>query len=882
VGWDALYLIEGISPSGKTAFLLEKFQEVIKNTSPSKILVFCHPNLRDDFLNMVKETHGDFCEIFVDNFTGFSKKILRENFLKAGLSADFKIISGKEEKIIVKNVLELIKNSLGKYKICIKHRGFVREVVDFIDRTKIKQTRIKNKHLLMIFNEYNKILKNLNAIDLRDLEILTLEILKKRDLKFDFEYLFLDGWETLNPVEVEILKKILKISNLKEVFIAGCEENGIFDFLGADASHARKTIENFKNAKKIKLKPQKQEKNYQVFRFLNFFDEASFIVDKIKQLLDEGVCFDEIAIITRDIGTEVKMIEEISKMKGIPVITSGGEPFFKNLEFLSFFSFLNWIVQKGIDEEDARKHFLSALDIPVFKLNEVEKSILRSEIIFKKISPQVSKKIEKVFNEANSLISDKSKSLPEKIFSLYKLTGLCEKVSEDIILSRLFSSFFNYVEKFSEIFSSSKLKGAIGLRNDVEEFVVHLNEEIDTFARENYLDEIKDAVKIYTVHQSYGKHFKFIFIPGFRGGNFPRDFVPNSYISSDIDEEKHYEIEEKIFKNAIAKGTEKVFITFVDAIKESDVLSPYLNQILESDEIIRWGDAVYPDTRDRDFEEMNEPELKLNFKVETLSPSKIRAYNECPFKFMVFNVFKIKTAETPELIFGNIIHSTLKMFHRIYRTLPYSSPDKAGEILKRIFEKYCERSKDKFHDKLTFETYKNFFGRFLDRYPVEDLPFITRKIIKREYDVECNLFKLPIKGRIDRMDKVCEIDTETEEKNSYIEIIDYKTTKNPEGKAKKLETLIKNLTEVGLPIYMLSCPEAQKISILYICSEKEPSDYPRCLSAWNGEVDWEDFKEKVEKVIDGIISGQFPRSFKNCRNCIIKNICNMWSEEKNE
>ncbi|MCD6423462.1 MAG: hypothetical protein J7L42_05035, partial [Elusimicrobia bacterium] len=175
MGWDALYLIEGISPSGKTAFLLEKFQEVIKNTSPSKILVFCHPNLRDDFLNLVKETHGDFCEIFVDNFTGFSKKILRENFLKAGLSADFKIISGKEEKIIVKNVLELIKNSLGKYKICIKHRGFVREVVDFIDRTKIKQTRIKNKHLLMIFNEYNKILKNLNAIDLRDLEILTLE-----------------------------------------------------------------------------------------------------------------------------------------------------------------------------------------------------------------------------------------------------------------------------------------------------------------------------------------------------------------------------------------------------------------------------------------------------------------------------------------------------------------------------------------------------------------------------------------------------------------------------------------------------------------------------------------------------------------------------------
>jgi len=882
VGWETLYLAEGISPSGKTVFLLEKFKEVIKNTSPSKVLVFCHPNLRDNFLDLVKETHGDFCEIFIDNFTGFSKKILRENFLEAGLSADFKIISGKEEKIIVKNVLEFVKNSLGKYKTCAKHRGFARELVDFIDRTKIKQTRIKDKHLLLIFNEYNKILKNLNAIDLRDFEILTLEILKKKDLKFDFEYLFLDGWETLNPVEVEILKKVLELSDFKSVFIAGCEENGIFDFLGADVSYTKKVIKSFKGSKKVELEPAKQEKDYHVFRFLNFFDEASFIVEKIKQLLDEGVSSDEIAIITRDIGAEVKMIEEISKMKGVPVVTSGGEPFFKNLEFLSFFSFLNWIIQENIGEEEARSHFLSALDIPAFKLDTIEKSILRNNPTFKEASPQIRKKIEDVLSEANSLISDKSKSLPEKIFLLYKLSGLCEKISKNIILSRLFSSFFNYIEKFSEIFSSLKAENNTGVRSDLEEFVAHINEEIDTFARENYLDEIRDAVKIYTVHQSYGKHFRFAFIPGFKGGNFPREFVPNSYIPSGIKEEKHYEIEEKIFKSAISRGTEKVFITFVDELKESDVFSPYLKRILKSDDVISWGNSVYPDTRDKDFEEITEPKLKLNFEVETLSPSKIRAYNDCPFKFMFFNAFDIESPKSPGLIFGSIIHDTLKMFHRIYSNLPLPSNGRAGKILKRIFERYCERSKDKFHDRLTLESFKNFFGRFLDRYPLTDPHFITRKIIKREYKVECGLFKVPIRGRIDRMDVVTEVDPDTEEKNSYIEIIDYKTTKSPEGKAKNLETDIKNLREVGLPIYMLSISEAEKITILYICSEKEPLNYPQYLSAWKHDVDWKDFKEKVEKIIDDIISGQFPRKFKYCYGCEIENICNMWSKSENE
>jgi len=845
-------LIEGRGACGKTEFLLDEFSALLKSgAEPSRILVFCSGNVRELFLSRVKAASAaGFRELHIDTFSGFAKWVARKNYFLFDILPDFTIVAGREEELILREVLSRpgFRKLLGKYRVCASHGGFIAEVMDFIDNFKISPRSLTpDKELFLILNDYNDNLRRKNLLDLRDVENFCLEAVKKGVLKDKFDYIFLDGWEDLNVLEVEIFRGILKTTKtLKKVFAAGDESAGIYEFLGADAARNKKVFEEeFARHKKVMI--NKSPPVVSSFNFANIFDEAQWILGKIRGVLKEGVPPEDIAVVVRGIGDEAKMIEDMAALSGVPVSCSTGAPFFKHPQFISFLSFLFWLG----DFEDAFE-LRNVLKLPVFGLS----SIQISEIEENGRVPHA-KKIDEIKKSGRRFADNRKKNITARIFQLYRFCGLEEMISENIVLSRLFGCFFDYLEKIEDIVSVE----------DFEVFVAFLKDAVGSFSRAAYLGDIKDTVKILTVHEAKGAHFRYSFIPGVMWGNFPREFRPGSYIETGKSEEKHYEVEKRIFDIAVNTATESVFISFRMNSSEEEFLSPYLEGYLKD------GINAEPAPAGIFEGDVKMQEVKLNPPRVSVPPEKsisatsLENYIACPLKYFFEKVIRIRREMTPAAVSGRLVHKIMERFHGEF---PHPSESggmkkKMNELIDVVFNEALK--KEEFPDGYTFKCWKKFVTPFLLRYAATEHEFDVRL---REHKVEIGGFPVKITGRIDRVDRIA----------GGFEIIDYKTSPSAKFKADGLSNRIADGRHIALPLYSMAVKECSKFGLYWLADYDKQNDYPMKISLELADPKTVESIGKMKEIIkENLVclrAGDFSPRLKNnlCFSCEYKNICN--------
>lgn len=559
---DGPMLVLAGAGSGKTKVLTNRIARLIEEgISPYNILAITFTNkaakeMKDRVYGLIGESSNN---IQISTFHSLGLKIIKENYSLLGYDRNFTIIDSDDVLTIIKKILKDLNLSKELYN--------PREIKNKISSAKNEMmgvdafSKIEFDHnIAEVYRIYQKKLKNGNSVDFDDLLILPIKLFRTypnilNDYQEKYKYILIDEYQDTNEAQYTFSK--LLSSKYRNIFVVGDNDQAIYAFRGANYKNIlnfekdypeTETIlleENYRSTKTIlnaancviKNNKERKDKNlwsnnvegdkikYRVVE--NEKEEASFVVDEIKNLISSGVSEDEIAVLYRT-NAQSRVIEEEMLKRNIKYRIVGSFYFYNRKEIKDLLCYLRLI--------NNHKDDLSLLRI----INTPKRGI-------------GDKTIENLSNKAY----ENSTSLFEAISSGKELDfkKLIEELTEDSRSMSLTELINNILEKsgMQKEYSSSKLlEDEIRLENlnEFKSITKSYEEEYGSATLGDFLDEISlvsdisehkegnNMVSLMTVHSVKGLEFNYVFIVGMEEGIFPHFNAINDGGNSAIEEER--------------------------------------------------------------------------------------------------------------------------------------------------------------------------------------------------------------------------------------------------------------------------------------------------------------------------------------------------------
>ena len=566
--------------SGKTRVLTTKVAYLIeeKKVDPYNILAITFTNkaakeMKDRVYRMI----GDKAKMAqISTFHSFGVSILRENYKYLGYDRNFVIMDSDDSATIIKRILkdnDLDPKVYSPNAIRNKISSLKNDLMDARDYEKYALNDYE-KTIYMIFKEYEKKLKDNNAVDFDDLLKLPIKLFKehKEVLKMyedRFKYILIDEYQDTNEAQY-ILTKMISSKN-RNICCVGDVDQSIYSFRGANYKNILNFEKDFKDATIIKLeqnyrstttildaandviKNNKERKDKKLwsnngrgekisyYSAYNGIDEAEYVAKEIKKLVDNGIDYQDIAILYRT-NAQSRTIEESLVRAVIPYHIVGGVGFYNRKEIKDLLAYLRLLYNEKdnisllrIINSPKRGIGTKTISNLIEKSNAENKSIYEvidsgKELAFKNIIEQLKKEMETL-------------TLTELIDRVIELTGIEEEYKdktelENVVRLENIEEFKSLTKTFEDRF------GIISL----EDFLL----EISLMTDKEELSDDPNKVNVMTVHGVKGLEFGYVFIVGLEEGLFPH--VNSFDIPSELEEER------RLFYVAITRAKEKLYL----------------------------------------------------------------------------------------------------------------------------------------------------------------------------------------------------------------------------------------------------------------------------------------------------------------------------------
>jgi DNA helicase-2/ATP-dependent DNA helicase PcrA len=239
--------------SGKTTVITYRIKNLIENmgVSGSNILVITFTRatateMRERFERMMPDranvTFGTFHSVFfwiLKNAYKYTNndivaeadkyQLVRNVINENGMSYD-----GQDD--FAKNILSEI--------------SYVKS--ELLDIKSYESINMKPQDFRLIFNEYEKYLRQNNKIDFDDMLVFTYELLRERqDIRKmwqnKFRYILIDEFQDINKLQYEVVKLLL--NEERNIFAVGDDDQSVYSFRGADPEIMLGFPQDFPNAK---------------------------------------------------------------------------------------------------------------------------------------------------------------------------------------------------------------------------------------------------------------------------------------------------------------------------------------------------------------------------------------------------------------------------------------------------------------------------------------------------------------------------------------------------------------------------------------------------------------------------------------------------------
>ena len=315
-------------------------------------------------------------------FHSFCAKVLRIDGKFIGIPPNFIIYDEQDQKDAVKQILEKLNLSIDQYNPSSILNGISEAKNQMMAPAEYKNfVRGEWQEVVAkVYETYEKMLKDIGALDFDDLLIKTVTLLKESSevlIRWQkrLTHIFVDEWQDTNKIQYALTR--LLVGKGRNITAVGDASQSIYSWRGADYKNINYLIRDYPDVKVINL-----EQNYRstqnildaanlviskntshpilklwtqkaagakikLFAARNGFDEADFVVNEIQsrdstfQIPNSN--YSDFAVLYRT-NAQSRVLEEAFLHAGIPYSLVGGTRFYDRKEVKDVISYIKYLV----------------------------------------------------------------------------------------------------------------------------------------------------------------------------------------------------------------------------------------------------------------------------------------------------------------------------------------------------------------------------------------------------------------------------------------------------------------------------------------------------------------------------------------------------------
>ena len=551
--------------SGKTRVLVHRIAWLIQveGVSPWGILAVTFTNkaareMRHRIEALLGQPVGG---MWVGTFHGLAHRLLRAHWQDADLPQGFQILDSDDQQRLVKRIVREMNLDDSKWP--------PRQVQWFINKQKDEGLRADHldhggdpyqRQMIAIYREYEAACRRAGSVDFAELLLRAHELWRDRPdvlqhYRQRFGAVLVDEFQDTNSIQYAWLR--LLAGEDHKLFVVGDDDQSIYGWRGARVENIQDFQRHHKNALIIRL-----EQNYRstgnilnganaviannptrlgkqlwtedgdgepirVYGAFNEVDEARFVVERIRNAIEQGNRRSEVAILYRTTA-QSRLFEESLIQAGVPYRVYGGLRFFERAEIKDALAYLRLVSNRHDDASFERAVNQPPRGIGPRTLDAVRghardfgcslwqaaHDLLRGGGMTARAANALKKFLELVEEmDANST----DDALPERAGFVVEASHLREhfEKSRDGKGQDRLENLDELVNACRQ-FELPETEADEGL-NELDAFLAHAALE----AGDTQAEEYEDCVQLMTLHSAKGLEFPLVFIGGMEEGLFP-------------------------------------------------------------------------------------------------------------------------------------------------------------------------------------------------------------------------------------------------------------------------------------------------------------------------------------------------------------------------
>jgi len=563
-GSDHLLVLAGAG-SGKTRVLIHRLAWLIQveHVSPLGVLAVTFTNKA---AGEMRERAGKLLQVstrplWIGTFHGIAHRLLRMHWREAGLPEEFQILDSEDQQRLLRRI--------------IRDEGMdeahwpARQAQWFINARKDEGER--PRHIdhqdhpatatwVEVYRRYEDYCNRGGLVDFAELLLRAHELWLEHPPLLDhyrrrLQHVLVDEFQDTNAIQYAWVRMLA--GDTGRVFVVGDDDQSIYGWRGARVENVQHFVRDFPDVRTVRL-----EQNYRstgnileaantliahnearmgknlwtsgpkgspirLYAAFNEQDEARFVVDQVRQWLDQGRRADDAAVLYRTTA-QSRLFEEYLLRANIPYRVYGGQRFFERTEVKDALAYLRLLHNPNDDAALER-----VINKPTRAIGEKTVSLLREQARASSLT---------LWQTASACIAQGTFATRAgtAVAAFIRLVeGMRERMQDWTLGNQMQgvideSRLVEHYEKEPRERMETRIENLRELVNAADAFILPQEDadagltELQSFlshaaleAGETQGESWDDCVQLMTMHSAKGLEFPLVFIAGMEDGLFP-------------------------------------------------------------------------------------------------------------------------------------------------------------------------------------------------------------------------------------------------------------------------------------------------------------------------------------------------------------------------
>lgn len=574
----ALLIVAGAG-SGKTRVLTHRIAHMLANREiwPSQVLAITFTNkAASEMRERVEHLIGQAGQgMWLKTFHSACLQILRREADRLGHDSNFSVYDTGDTRALLRRLLREAGAEDADIKpaqaaaIISNAKNELKDAEDFARN--IDSSNPKERIVAEVFQAYSSELRRNNAFDFDDLISETVGLLQafpevRARYQKRFRHILVDEYQDTNHAQYALIREFTKpLPEQHAIFddktgeqlgpsdltVVGDSDQSIYAFRGADIRNITEFERDFPGAKTILLEqnyrstqnilsaansvisqnPYRPAKNLwtdtgagekvNLFTGYDERNEAAFVVDRIKQLHQEGVNYRDMAVLYRTNSLTPPLEAEL-KSQLIPYAVIGGLKFFERKEIKDALGYLS-AISNGRDDEAVRR----VINTPVRGIGQ------KTELKISQLARQNQLSFRQALLYSNDLglgpkLTAAVQGFGELLNELEAMTAT-EGPADVLKLALTRSGYRNELEISRDPQDEARLENIDALIGQLYQWqalnpegtVADYLAEVTLAAAADEIEDESGSLSLMTLHTAKGLEYQVIFLIGLEQGTLP-------------------------------------------------------------------------------------------------------------------------------------------------------------------------------------------------------------------------------------------------------------------------------------------------------------------------------------------------------------------------